>query len=109
MTQPQQVLPGEPASSASPEAIEREANIHQAIDLIEQLTQKLAAGASQEQREMFIKERCRVEGLLLKLGIHQGMFGSLILSYVQSGSRGIRAFMEHHFSTWDGEEGELQS
>lgn len=109
MTQ-QQVSPGEQASPAlSDEAAEREANIHQAIDLIGQLTQKLEMRASQERREAFVQERRRVEGLLMKLGIPQGMFASLILSHNQSGPAGIRAFMERHFSSWDGEEGELQS
>ncbi|MHB0978264.1 MAG: hypothetical protein ACYC1K_02580 [Minisyncoccota bacterium] len=107
MTQPQQVLPGGPASTpVSSEATEREANIRQAVDLIGQLARRLPHNVSQEQND---KDRREAEDTLVSLGICQGMFGSLILSYNQSGPAGIRAFMERHFSEWDGEAAQLQS
>ncbi len=105
--QQQQVFPGEPQVSPAPsEATEREANIRQAVDLIGQLARRLPHHVSQEQND---KDRREAEDTLVSLGICQGMFGSLILSYNQSGPAGIRAFMERHFSKWDGEADQLQS
>lgn len=109
MTQPQQVLPGGPASQVSSEVSEKETNIRQAVDLIGQLSRPLKAGASQEQREAFTKERLRVEGLLMELGIPHGTFGSLILSYNHMGSGVVRDSMERHFTSWDGEAAQMDS
>lgn len=118
MQQQEAGLPGDPLRtspvSSEEEArargeVEKEMHIRQATDMIGQLAKKLPTEASEEHRMIFARERREAEDGLMKLGIHHGVFASLILSYNIAGSGSIRAFMENHFSEWDGEEVQLQS
>jgi|GEM_PF-5315875 len=105
MTQPQQVLPGGPAS-VSIDLAEKEERIQRATNMVGKLARVSPPNVSQME---FDHDRREAGDVLVHLGIGRVLFGSLVISYNQRGPSGIRAFLERHFSSWDGEGGELQS